>query len=45
MSKHFGDGHAVVELAPVTESRLLAPAILSALGVEPADRRPAPRSS
>jgi predicted ATPase len=34
MSKHFGDGHAVVELAPVTESRLLAPEILAALGVD-----------
>jgi predicted ATPase/DNA-binding SARP family transcriptional activator len=34
MSKHFDDGHAVVELASVTEARLLAPGILSALGVE-----------
>jgi predicted ATPase len=33
MSKHFDDGHAVVELVPVTEARLLAPEILSALGV------------
>ena len=35
MSAHFRDGHAVVELAPLTEGRLLAPRILSALGVDP----------
>lgn len=34
MSKHFGDGHAVVELAPLTEARLLALEILAALGVD-----------
>ena len=34
MSKHFDDGHVVVELGPVTEARLLAPEILSALGVD-----------
>jgi len=34
MSKQFHDGHAVVELASVTEARLLAPEILSALGVD-----------
>jgi predicted ATPase/DNA-binding SARP family transcriptional activator len=33
-SKHFGEGHAIVELALVTESRLLAPEILAALGVD-----------
>jgi predicted ATPase/DNA-binding SARP family transcriptional activator len=33
-SKHFDDGHAVVELAQVAEARLLAPEILSALGVD-----------
>lgn len=34
MSKHFAGGHTVVELATVTDSRLLAPEILAALGVD-----------
>lgn len=34
LSKQFAEGHAVVELATVTETRLLAAEILAALGVD-----------